>query len=98
MFAEALATLPGARVNPDPPHCHEFQLYLPYSVEALRAANLELAETERIWFTNGWSEAAPGLAMAEITARSRSLEWTAEEVLAAGRRLLELADKAQLAQ
>ncbi|WP_035849612.1 threonine aldolase family protein [Kitasatospora azatica] len=91
LVAEALSTLPGARINPDPPHTHEFQLYLPHPAEALTAANLELAQTEHTWFASGWTDVAPGLAMTEISVRASGLEWTASDVAEAGRRVLGLA-------
>ncbi|GAA1972424.1 threonine aldolase family protein [Kitasatospora viridis] len=93
LVATALAELPGARINPAPPQTESFQLYLPHPAEALSAANLELAETERTWFATGWTDALPGLAMAEIRVGADALEWTAEDVLAAGLRLLELVAK-----
>jgi threonine aldolase len=90
LIAEAVATLPGARVNPAVPQTHEFQIYLPHSAEALIAANLRLAETEHTWFASGWTDVAPGLAMTELSVRANGLEWTAQDVVEAGNRLLEL--------
>ncbi|MFE0459381.1 threonine aldolase family protein [Kitasatospora sp. NPDC058965] len=91
LVADALLTLPGARVNPAPPQTHEFQLYLPHPAEALEAANLHLAETEGTWFAGFWTEVAPGLSMMEVQTREQAMAWTAEDVVAVGRRFLELA-------
>jgi threonine aldolase len=93
LVADALAQLSGARINPAPPQTDSFQLYLPHPAAALNAANLELAETERTWFAGSWGEALPGLAMAEVRVTAETLAWSAEEVLAAGHRLLELAER-----
>ncbi|SDT74955.1 threonine aldolase family protein [Actinoplanes derwentensis] len=83
--ADALASLPGARVFPHPPHTHQFRLWLPYAADALAEAVLTLAERERIWFAGGWQDTdVPGYAMTEVTVAGHALEWTAEDVAAAG--------------
>lgn len=79
--ARVLAALPGARVHPDPPHTHQFQLWLPLPAEALNAATLALAEEEKDWFVAGWQDAPiPGLAMTEVTVAGPALEWRGEEI------------------
>jgi threonine aldolase len=78
--AACLAQVPGARVHPDPPHTHQFQWLLPYGAEALDDAALRLAESERTWLCAGWTQAAPGYAMAEITVAEPALSWTATDV------------------
>ncbi|MFF7636067.1 threonine aldolase family protein [Kitasatospora sp. NPDC008050] len=90
-LAPALAALPGARINPATPPTHEFQLWLPYSAAALNAANLALAEQEGTWFVGYWSDAAPGLAMGEVSLTGPALQWTPDEVTRVGHRFLELA-------
>jgi threonine aldolase len=73
--AAALAALPGARVHPDPPHTHQFQLWLPHPADALNAATLALAEADGDWFAGGWhATAAPGLSMTEITVAAPALD------------------------
>ncbi|MEV6343568.1 beta-eliminating lyase-related protein [Actinoplanes sp. NPDC051851] len=87
--AAGLAGLPGARVFPEPPHTHQFQLWLPYPAKALDAAALELAREEKVWFAGGWRDAAvPGFAMTEISVLAPALEWSAADVLGVGERLL----------
>jgi threonine aldolase len=84
--AAALATLPGATVFPNPPHTHQFQLWLPYPKAALDLAALELAEEDGIRFIGGWSEQAPGdRCMTEITVAADALAWTPEDVVAVGK-------------
>jgi threonine aldolase len=90
--AKALAGLPGARVHPDPPHTHQFRLWLPGAASVLAGATLALAEQEKLWFVGGWRDAdVPGMAVAEVTVAEAAMEWTAEDVVAAGERFLRLA-------
>lgn len=82
MVAAALATLPGARVHPEPPHTHQFRLWLPHPAEALNEANLALAEEERAWFVGGWRDSeVPGVALAEVTVAGPALEVDAGRVV-----------------
>ncbi|MFF4919377.1 threonine aldolase family protein [Kitasatospora sp. NPDC001261] len=90
----ALAALPGARLYPEVPPTHEYQLWLPHPAEALNAAHLALAEEEGIWFVSHWEDAAPGLAMAEVSLGEPALGWTADEVTEVGLRFLDMAAKA----
>jgi threonine aldolase len=88
-IAESLAALPGAKVFPQPPHTHQFRLWLPHSADALSAAVLTVAERDRIWFAGNWQDAdVPGWAMTEITVAGHALEWTAADVAEAGARVL----------
>lgn len=82
VVAAALAALPGARVQPDPPHTHQFRLWLPYPAEALDAAALALAEEERAWFVGGWRDGElPGFALAEVTVAGPALELDRDQIL-----------------
>ena len=90
--AAALAELPGARVHPDPPHTHQFRLWLPGTADALDRAAIALAEQEKVWFVGGWRDTdVPGFAMAEVTVAEAALDWAAEDVIATGKRFLRLA-------
>ncbi|MEW2622673.1 beta-eliminating lyase-related protein [Streptomyces sp. NPDC048106] len=84
-FAEA--GLAWARVHPEVPHTHEFQVWLPYPPEVLAEAALRQAEdTSVALFPNRWSgDAGPGMARTEVTVREPGLEWTAQDVRAAVR-------------
>lgn len=87
--AAALAGLPGARVFPEPPHTHQFRLFLPHPADALNAAALALAEEDKVWFAGGWQDTdVPGVAMTEITAGAAALDWTAGDVAEVGARFL----------
>ena len=79
--ASVLGRLPGARINPDPPHTHQFQLWLPNAARALNEAALTLAERDRVWFAFGWNDRSPtGLAMAEITVAEPALALSPAEI------------------
>jgi len=83
--AAALAALPGMFVTPDPPHTHQFQVWLPYPVQALREASLALAEDEKVRFIGGWYPQAPGdRCMAEVTISASALEWSAQDLTNVG--------------
>lgn len=87
--AAALAALPGARVSPDPPHTHQFRLWLPRPARALDDAALAMAEEEKVWFAAGWRDTdVPGVAMTEITVAAPALDWSAGDIAEAGERLL----------
>jgi threonine aldolase len=79
--AGVLSRLPGARVHPDPPHTHQFQLWLPYPARQLNEAALTLAESRQTWFAGGWTDRPPtGLARTELTIAADALELTAADV------------------
>jgi threonine aldolase len=89
VVARALSTLPGARVFPDPPHTHEFRLWLPHPADRLNAATLSLGEDDKVWFIGRWSDTeVPGVAMAEVSVAGPALEWTAEQVTETAGRFL----------
>ncbi|MFG2824280.1 threonine aldolase family protein [Kitasatospora sp. NPDC048365] len=92
VVAAALADVPGARINPDPPHTHQFQLWLPHPAADLERAGLELARRDGIALFGAWSEPGPlpGLAMTEITTGADALEWSGKEITEAMERFLEL--------
>jgi len=80
--AAALAEVPGARINPEPPHTHQFQLWLPHSADALNEAGIRLAEQHGLALFGHWSEPGPlpGLAMTEVTVAGAALGWTPKEI------------------
>lgn len=72
-----------SRVHPEPPHTHQFQVWLPYEADVLTEASVRQAEETgvvlfRRWFTPG--AGAPGVAFTEVTVGEAGLEWTAEDV------------------
>lgn len=81
-FAEA--GVPWARVHPEEPHTHQFQIWLPYDADVLlEAAVRQAEETGTYLFTGYWDRGGPGLALAEVTVGAAGLEWTADDVKAA---------------
>ncbi|MFF4832755.1 threonine aldolase family protein [Streptomyces sp. NPDC001315] len=81
-FAEA--GVPWARVHPEVPHTHEFQVWLPYGPDVLaEAAVLQAEETGTLLFATGWEHGGPGLSFTEVVVRAAGLEWTSADVKAA---------------
>lgn len=77
----AAAGVPWARVHPEVPHTHDFQVWLPYEPEVLAEAAVRTAEeTGVMLFGGGWERGGPGLALTEVHVRAAGLEWTAEDV------------------
>ncbi|MCX3291250.1 beta-eliminating lyase-related protein [Streptomyces sp. NEAU-H22] len=80
----AAAGVPWARVHPEVPHTHDFQVWLPYEPEVLAEVAVRTAEeTGVVLFGSGWDRGGPGLALTEVHVRADGLEWTAEDVKAA---------------
>ncbi|MCT9083449.1 threonine aldolase family protein [Streptomyces fulvoviolaceus] len=81
-FAEA--GTPWARVHPEEPHTHQFQVWLPYDGDVLmQAAVRQAEETGTYLFAGYWERGGPGLALTEVTVGAAGLEWTADDVKAA---------------
>ncbi|MEU6373256.1 beta-eliminating lyase-related protein [Streptomyces sp. NPDC046909] len=73
-----------ARVHPEEPHTHQFQVWLPYDPDVLiDAAVRQVEETGIYLFTGYWERGGPGLALTEVTVGAAGLEWTADDVKAA---------------
>ncbi|MFF0590719.1 threonine aldolase family protein [Streptomyces sp. NPDC003781] len=80
----AAAGLPWARVHPEVPHTHEFQVWLPGEPDAVGEAALRQAEeTGTMLFSRPWDAAGPGIARTEVSVDEPGLEWTADDVRAA---------------
>ncbi|MGW7279146.1 threonine aldolase family protein [Streptomyces sp. NPDC054844] len=78
------AGLPWARVHPEEPHTHEFQVWLPYDADVVgEAAVRQGEETGTLLFSRGWDTPGPGLAATEVGVDAAGLDWTADEVKAA---------------
>ncbi|MFC6064663.1 threonine aldolase family protein [Streptomyces ochraceiscleroticus] len=82
-LSEGLAEcgVPWFRVHPDPPHTHDFQVWLPHAPEVLNEAALRQAEeTRTALFRRWWGGEVPGVAVTEIHVGSAALGWTAASV------------------
>ncbi|WP_043371896.1 threonine aldolase family protein [Streptomyces mutabilis] len=80
----AAAGLPWARVHPEVPHTHEFQVWLPGDADdAGEAALRQGEETGTMLFSRPWDSRGPGIAFTEVGVESAGLEWTAADVKAA---------------
>ncbi|MFD4940958.1 threonine aldolase family protein [Streptomyces sp. NPDC058409] len=74
------------RVHPEPPHTHQFQVWLPYEAEVLAEASVRQAEETGVALFRVWHPAAagpPGVSFTEVTVGREGLEWTAGDVRAA---------------
>jgi threonine aldolase len=77
----AAAGLPWARVHPDPPHTHDFQVWLPYDADIVTEAAVRTTEeTGTALFASGWMQKGPGLAGTEVHVRAPGLAWTEDDV------------------
>ncbi|MEV3966576.1 beta-eliminating lyase-related protein [Streptomyces sp. NPDC050698] len=80
----AAAGVPWARVHPEVPHTHDFQVWLPHEPEVLGEAAVRTAEeTGDVLFGSAWQRGGPGLAFTDVHVRAEALEWSAEDVKAA---------------
>ncbi|MFJ4775615.1 threonine aldolase family protein [Streptomyces sp. NPDC088762] len=75
------SAIPWFRVHPEPPHTHQFQLWLPYDPARLREAALRQAEETSTALFHRWSPGGPpGLSVTEVTVTEPGLSWTPAEV------------------
>jgi len=89
IVAGALASLPGARVYPNPPHTHQFRFLLPHPADQLDEAAYAMAAEEGVWVCGGWTDDPDtGMARTEVTVAEAALDWTAAEVTETATRLL----------
>lgn len=80
----AQAGVRGARVHPEVPHTHQFQVWLPCDGEVLAEAGARQAEETGVaLFPGAWRRVGPGFGCTEVTVAAPGLEWTAEDVRAA---------------
>ncbi|MEV0224668.1 beta-eliminating lyase-related protein [Streptomyces sp. NPDC050704] len=81
-FAES--RVPWARIHPEEPHTHQFQVWLPYEGDVLTDTGvLQAEETKTSLFAQAWRPGGPGLAFTEVTVGAPGLEWTAQDVRSA---------------
>ncbi|MFC5802992.1 threonine aldolase family protein [Streptomyces formicae] len=83
-LAEGPAAVPWFRVRPEPPHTHQFQVWLPFGEDLLNEASLRQAEETGVTLFRRWSPAGhggpPGVSVTEVTVASPGLSWTGEDV------------------
>ncbi|WP_329119120.1 threonine aldolase family protein [Streptomyces sp. NBC_01465] len=75
--------VPWFRINPEVPHTHQFQVWLPYAADVLAEASVRLAEETGVVLFSRWAEASggpAGVSFTEVTVASPGLEWTADDV------------------
>ncbi|MGW0396026.1 threonine aldolase family protein [Streptomyces sp. NPDC003042] len=77
----AAGGVPWFRVEPEEPHTHQFQVWLPYDAERLTEAGLRLAEETGTVLFRRWSpEGPPGLSLAELEVTAPGLSWSRADV------------------
>ncbi|MCT7352069.1 beta-eliminating lyase-related protein [Streptomyces sp. 15-116A] len=77
----ASAGVPWARVQPEVPHTHEFQVWLAHDADAATEAAVRQAEeTGVLLFSRAWEAPGPGLALTEVSVEAAGLKWTANDV------------------
>ncbi|MGW6897922.1 threonine aldolase family protein [Streptomyces sp. NPDC054919] len=77
------SAVPWFRVHPEPPHTHQFQVWLPYGAEALTDAAVRQAEETGVALFRKWHPATagpPGVSYTEVTVSEAGLEWTPRDV------------------
>ncbi|MFI0978460.1 threonine aldolase family protein [Streptomyces sp. NPDC021093] len=80
----AAAGVPWFRVNPEVPHTHQFQVWLPYAADVLTEAAVRQAEeTGTALFRRWFPGETPGISVTEVTVTAEGLKWTAQDVAAA---------------
>lgn len=77
------SAVPWFRVHPEPPHTHQFQVWLPYAADVLNEAAVRQAEETGVtlfhqWYSGPWTP--PGTSLTEVTVAAEGLEWTAGDV------------------
>ncbi|MFE7324153.1 threonine aldolase family protein [Streptomyces sp. NPDC057565] len=77
------SAVPWFRVHPEPPHTHQFQVWLPYPEDVLTEAGVRQAEETGVALFRRWHPAAagpPGMSYTEVTVAEAGLEWTKRDV------------------
>ncbi|MFJ6785045.1 threonine aldolase family protein [Streptomyces yangpuensis] len=79
--AFAASGVPWARVHPEEPHTHQFQVWLPHDPDRLTDAGLRQAEETGTVLFRRWSAGGPpGLAVTELDVTGPGLAWTRSDV------------------
>ncbi|MET7491504.1 beta-eliminating lyase-related protein [Streptomyces sp900116325] len=77
------SAVPWFRVHPEPPHTHQFQVWLPYEAKALTDAAVRQAEETGVALFRKWHPSTagpPGISYTEVTVSEAGLEWTPRDV------------------
>ncbi|WP_371536258.1 MULTISPECIES: low specificity L-threonine aldolase [unclassified Streptomyces] len=80
------AGVPWFRVNPEVPHTHQFQVWLPYEADVLSEAAVAQAEETGVALFHQFYPApggVPGVSLTEVTVAAPGLSWSAADVTGA---------------
>ena len=79
--ASARAEVPWFRILPEPPHTHQFAVWLPYPAQALTEASLRLEEETRTSLFRYWADTElPDVAKTEVQVCASALDWSAADI------------------
>ena len=82
-LAEALCTVPGVTIRPNPPHTNMLQVYLLGDRERLETAMLDVSEETGVFmFPRLWPAMVPNMQLAELTVGDATLDLTVDEITA----------------
>ena len=88
-LAEALADVPGVRVNPARPHTDMMHLYFDAPADAVLERRDEIAARDGVWVIGGVKPAEiPGWCVTELSVGDTLLDMDNEQVVSRLRRLL----------
>lgn len=80
-LADAAKQVPGVRVFPEPPHTHQFRLWVPFDPRDLRRAGVAQIDATGTALVGGWMPGPlPGHAFTEVTVAADALTWNPDEV------------------
>ncbi len=83
---------PRSKCMPNPPHTNMMHVFVRGEADRLEQAALDIAQEQKIWLVNGWSTSQiPAYQKFELTVGDASLDFTADEVTALFKTLLEKA-------
>ena len=89
-LAAVLASVPGVRIQPDPPQCNAFIVHLPHDPATLEAAHLRLARSTGTWLFHRFTPTPlPSASTAEVTIGEAADDLTDGEIADLVTRLLE---------
>jgi threonine aldolase len=91
-LADGTAHTPGIRVHPEPPHTHQFRVFVPFDTRVIQRAAVEQIADTGIGLFDWWMPAPiPEHSFTEVTVAAAALDWHAAEITAAWTDLLERA-------
>lgn len=83
-IAEALMTIPGVRIAPEPPQATGFHVFLPGDARTLEARHARIADETGVWFFQTFAPTqVPGITMVEVEILAAAAAVSTDEIVAA---------------